>query len=111
MLYDSCLLDGSGFLSKIDLSLLQLEDFSAPSAAILSGIEYTGKHMMCELQMWISLQWEVGRFLSPPCSNSLGIEYTGIHMMLCGLVCSSKLEDFSAPNSKILSGIDTLGFE
>jgi hypothetical protein len=71
VLYDSCLLDGSGFLSKIDFSLLQLEDFSAPSAAILSGIEYTGTHMMCELQVWISLQLEVGIFLSPPCNNSL----------------------------------------
>ncbi len=71
VLYDSCLLDGSGFLSKIDLSLLQLEDFSAPIAAILSGIQYTRTHMMCELQVWISLQWEVGRFFSPPCSNSL----------------------------------------
>ncbi len=42
VLYDACLLDGSGFLSKIDLSLLQLEDFSAPSPAIPSRIEYTG---------------------------------------------------------------------
>ncbi len=102
VLYDSCLLDGSGFLSKIDLSLLQLEDFSAPSAAILSGIEYTRTHMMCELQLWISLQFEVGGFLSPKFKNSIRNWYTGIWMM-CELVCSWKLE---YPHAAILSGIE-----
>jgi len=77
VLYDSCLLDGSGFLSKIDLSLLQLED-SQPRVQQFSQELSTLGHIWCV-----------------NCN--------------CGLVCSGKLEDFSAPHAAILSGIEYTG--
>ncbi len=58
------------------------------------------------------VSFAVGRFLSPQCSNSQELSTLG-HIWCvnykCGLVCSGKLEDFSAPHAAILSGIEYIG--